>query len=99
MYSPNNIEPKNIKGSNNDFILLSEFSELEGPVPLEVIPEGYAHGFDLNSFVLRIMAVDYQNKAVDLASASEDTQVVVSDVKDQVYAYVCNSNTFLFNNM
>ncbi len=54
----------------NDFILISEFSELVGPVPLSVIPEGGEGKFNLNDFVLRIMAVDYQNKSNDLGMKS-----------------------------
>lgn len=42
-------------------MLVSEFSELEGPVPLFVIPENCAVDNQfINEFVLRIMAVDYQ---------------------------------------
>jgi hypothetical protein len=53
----------------DDFILVSEFSELEGPVPLFYIPDiGTPQGtFNVNEFVLRIMAVDYQNKSTDLS--------------------------------
>ena len=36
-----------------DFVLLSEFSELEGPVPLFRIPESAAPNFQANDFVLR----------------------------------------------
>jgi hypothetical protein len=86
-----------------DFVLISEFSELEGPVPLVVMPEGGEGKFNINDFVLRIMAVDYQNKGNDLgmyiflgcdlltcllASFSEDTQVVLSEDKESAFAYV-----------
>jgi hypothetical protein len=43
------------------------FKELEGPVPLFVIPEGKHGDFRLNEFVLRIMAVDFQNKNADIS--------------------------------
>lgn len=36
-----------------DCILVSEFSELEGPVPLFRIPENAAPIFNVNDFVLR----------------------------------------------
>lgn len=53
-----------------DFILISEFSELEGPVPISVIPEGVHGGFNLNEFVLRIMSSDYTNKNSDISKYS-----------------------------
>jgi hypothetical protein len=51
----------------SDFILVSEFSELEGPVPLFTVPEGSQSNFNVNNFVLRVMAVDYQNKSSDIS--------------------------------
>ncbi len=53
----------------HDFVLISEFSELEGPVPLFIVPELSATQirFNLNDFVLKIMAVDYQNKSTDVS--------------------------------
>lgn len=67
--TPQNLEAQSPKRSfPADFILLSEFSELEGPVPLQVIPEGGSGKFKSGDFVLRIMAVDHQNKNTDLIS-------------------------------
>jgi hypothetical protein len=49
-----------------DFALLSEFHEVEGPVPVLSVPEHAAEHadppFDANAFVLRCMAVDFQSK-------------------------------------
>eukprot|EP01104_Vermistella_antarctica_P014190 TRINITY_DN4428_c0_g1_i1.p2 TRINITY_DN4428_c0_g1~~TRINITY_DN4428_c0_g1_i1.p2 ORF type:complete len:915 (-),score=187.27 TRINITY_DN4428_c0_g1_i1:3716-6460(-) len=76
------------KGFLDDFIVISEFSEQVGPVPLLVIPDGAQGTFDLNAFVLRAMAVDYQNKSTDVLGAVEDTQVVMSESKEDAFAYV-----------
>ena len=50
--------------ARDDFILVSEFSEHEGPIPLFSLPESALLDppFDTNAFVLRIMTVDYQIK-------------------------------------
>ena len=42
----------------HDFILLSEFSELDGPKPLLTIPSNLKTDFDLNAFAVRIMSAD-----------------------------------------
>ncbi|KAJ8001326.1 hypothetical protein DPEC_G00168380 [Dallia pectoralis] len=50
---------------NRDFILVAEFSEQIGPVPVRTIPDDprVIGSFDLNHFSLRIMSVDYQASA------------------------------------
>jgi hypothetical protein len=47
-----------------DYILLSEFAQHVGPVPLLTLPESAleAPGINLSAFVLRIMAVDPQTR-------------------------------------
>lgn len=71
-----------------DFICISEFSEIVGPVPLFCIPDKAVGSFNLEKFVIRIMAVDYQNKVQDTGSFMEDTQVVISETSEDAYAYV-----------
>ncbi|KAL6073495.1 Guanine nucleotide exchange protein smcr8 [Balamuthia mandrillaris] len=73
----------------DDFICISEFSEIVGPVPLLCLPSDKAKGnFDLEKFVIRIMAVDYQNKSSDPGTFMEDTQVVISEISEDAFAYV-----------
>lgn len=43
-----------------DLILLAEFDEISGPRPLMTIPRKAHSWMDLDSFVLRIMTVDFQ---------------------------------------
>ncbi|XP_045546436.1 guanine nucleotide exchange protein smcr8a isoform X2 [Salmo salar] len=47
---------------NRDFILVAEFSEQVGPLPVRTIPDDprVIGSFDLNHFSLRVMSVDYQ---------------------------------------
>jgi hypothetical protein len=51
---------------NEDFILLCEFSELEGPIPLVTIPTDALEKTDinLNSLAIHVMFTDYQVNTV-----------------------------------
>jgi len=71
----------------DDFICVSEFSEIVGPVPLFCIPENAKGSFNIEKFVIRIMAVDYQNKG-DPGAFVDDTQVVISEPTENAFAYV-----------
>jgi hypothetical protein len=72
-----------------DFIVLSEFSEQVGPVPVLVKPEKGAGLFDVSSFSVRIMSSDMQRSLSGGSFAfSEDTQVILSEKADGLYAYV-----------
>jgi len=55
-----------------DFLLVSEFSEHEGPRPVFTLPDSMmeASHMNLNSFVLRTMAVDYQARVGYAASSA-----------------------------
>ncbi|XP_064628612.1 uncharacterized protein LOC135488102 isoform X2 [Lineus longissimus] len=85
-YSPN---PWNkFAAIEEDFIVIAEFSELEGPKPLISIPNNSNNdGFDLNSFVLKIMSVDHQSTTSKFCMP-RDAQVVLDESKEGVYAYV-----------
>lgn len=72
-----------------DFIIVSEFSEQVGPVDLYIIPEGAAGSFNVSSFVLKIMAVDFQNKSNDPQSYLKDSQVAMPEPGENAYTYVC----------
>ncbi|XP_065185542.1 uncharacterized protein LOC135816099 isoform X2 [Sycon ciliatum] len=79
------------KPFEEDFIMLSEFSEQEGPKPLLTIPRDAGGTFDKNSFAVRIMAVDFQTGAPGAFEETKDTQVVLSEGYDpatKVYAFV-----------
>jgi hypothetical protein len=72
----------------DDFICISEFSEIVGPVPLFCIPESGKGAFNIEKFVIRIMAVDYQNKNCDPGAFVDDTQVVITEPTENAFAYV-----------
>jgi hypothetical protein len=75
---------------DGDFIIISEFSEQVGPVPIDIIPDWNSAGtFDLNTFVLKIMAVDFQSKSNDPQSYLKDSQVAMPEPNEDAYTYVC----------
>ncbi|XP_064617657.1 guanine nucleotide exchange protein SMCR8-like isoform X2 [Liolophura sinensis] len=78
---------------DKDFILISEFCEQEGPKPLITIPTDEGSDFDKNEFVVRIMAVDHQASSGGF-TMSEDTQVVMTELKNGTYAYVHHFTLF-----
>lgn len=51
---------------NTDFILIAEFSELDGPIPLGTVPNEAPDKTDikLNDFVVHLMSTDYQVNTV-----------------------------------
>jgi hypothetical protein len=61
----------------DDFVVLSEFSEHEGPIAVQLIPESAAQRVDVSDFVVRIMAVDV-NRGSDseLGKFNKDSQVL-----------------------
>lgn len=86
-------------GFNRDFILVAEFSEQVGPLPVLTIPDdpNVVGSFDLNHISLRIMSVDYQASCPTPAASvspgprlnfSEDSRVVLGDSGDSAFAYV-----------
>ncbi|GAB1607391.1 guanine nucleotide exchange protein SMCR8-like isoform X2 [Argonauta hians] len=89
---PSLIHPWN-RGTNllQDFVMVTEFSELEGPKPLFVQPSEGIGQFDVNAFAVKIMSVDHQppkNISCNNFSLLEDKQVVFTDIAEGVSAYV-----------
>ncbi|XP_066284376.1 guanine nucleotide exchange protein SMCR8-like [Branchiostoma lanceolatum] len=78
-----------------DFVLIAEFSEQEGPKPLETIPEHGGGRFDKNNFAVRIMSADYQTHgSAGGFCLVEDTHVVMMDNKEGACAYVHHFTLF-----
>ncbi|XP_022100716.1 guanine nucleotide exchange protein SMCR8-like isoform X2 [Acanthaster planci] len=77
---------------DEDFVLVCEFSELEGPKPVMTIPKDASGDFDLNDFALKIMAIDYNATNIvrsgGMFSLVEDTGVVLEEPKESACAYV-----------
>jgi hypothetical protein len=75
----------------HDFFLMAEFCEQQGPVPLLILPS--SGNFDLNKFVVRILASDHTRKNDPRGMSGgwqspEDTQVYLSDSSQGAHAYV-----------
>jgi len=81
-------DPWNLTSATpKDFILIAEFSELEGPKPLITIPRRTSVSYDLNAFSLRIMSVDHQSSNESF-KILDDTHMILAENDDGVYAYV-----------
>ena len=82
---------------DEDFILLSEFSELEGPRPVLTVPENGGGSFSKSTFAVRVMSVDCTSPisqdpgSPDSASnfiTEGDTQVVLLEPSEGAASYV-----------
>ncbi|XP_028413870.1 uncharacterized protein LOC114536715 [Dendronephthya gigantea] len=71
-----------------DFIMVAEFSEHEGPRPLFTIPDDAGKIFDKNAFSVHVMSVDYHAQSGVLFSLVDDTQLIFSEDRENIYAYV-----------
>ncbi|XP_076028799.1 uncharacterized protein LOC143017794 [Oratosquilla oratoria] len=80
-------KPLHLLSGVSDIILLAEFSEIEGPMPLVTIPAKKHHGIDLNDFVVKVMSTDYQNTSGEFRVCS-DTQLVQQNIEAGIHAYV-----------
>lgn len=75
---------------SGDFILIAEFAENEGPKPVMTIPKNGGGNFDINAFAVHVMSVDYTHARHTTCNFSivEDTQLLLSEKKEGIYAYV-----------
>ncbi|CAB4007995.1 Hypothetical predicted protein [Paramuricea clavata] len=71
-----------------DFIMVAEFSEHEGPRPLFTIPDDAGKMFDQNAFSVHVMSVDYHAQSGLSFSLVDDTQLIFSEDRENIYAYV-----------
>ncbi|RDD46793.1 Smith-Magenis syndrome chromosomal region candidate gene 8 protein-like protein [Trichoplax sp. H2] len=85
------------KNFEQDFILLVEFSEIEGPKPLMTIPNHGGSNFDKSNFALEAMSVDYQSREGHGFSIVDDSQLVMSHKEQNAHSYVCILNKAKLN--
>lgn len=79
--------PLNTSPSKEDIILMAEFSEIEGPMPLVTIPSIPSTHVDLNDFVVKVMSTDYLNTSGEFRVCA-DTQMVQQDIEPGIHVYV-----------
>ncbi|XP_037797892.1 uncharacterized protein LOC119593059 [Penaeus monodon] len=79
--------PLTASAVNEDIILLAEFSEIEGPMPLLTIPRCQPSHLDLNDFVVKVMSTDYLNTSGEFRVCA-DTQMVQQDIEPGIHVYV-----------
>ncbi|KAL4232794.1 Guanine nucleotide exchange protein smcr8 [Mactra antiquata] len=71
-----------------DFIMIAEFSEQEGPRPVIIIPKDGGQNFNQNDFAVKILAVDHQSSIVEGFESTEDAQVVMNDPETDSNAFI-----------
>ncbi|XP_070000810.1 guanine nucleotide exchange protein SMCR8 isoform X1 [Penaeus vannamei] len=79
--------PLTASSVNEEIILLAEFSEIEGPMPLLTIPQCQPSHLDLNDFVVKVMSTDYLNTSGEFRVCA-DTQMVQQDIEPGIHVYV-----------
>ncbi|XP_045595703.1 guanine nucleotide exchange protein SMCR8 isoform X2 [Procambarus clarkii] len=84
---PTTFRPWSPAPACQDIILLAEFSEIEGPIPLLTIPQTPSLQIDLNEFVVKVLSTDYLNTSGEFR-VYEDTQMVQQDINPGVHVYV-----------
>ncbi|CAG0920298.1 unnamed protein product [Notodromas monacha] len=71
-----------------DFVLVTEFSEIEGPVPLLTIPrDTKLDSRRLNDLSVRLMSTDYQSRGGSHSSVAPDVQVFQTNLLPGVHAF------------
>lgn len=85
--APPTFRPWGSSTANEDIVLLAEFSEIEGPMPLLSVPQSPSLQIDLNEFVVKVLSTDYLNTSGEFR-VYEDTQLVQQDLNLGVHVYV-----------
>ncbi|XP_045114486.1 uncharacterized protein LOC123506451 [Portunus trituberculatus] len=85
--APPTFRPWGPNSANEDIVVLAEFSEIEGPMPLLSIPQLPSLQIDLNEFVVKVLSTDYLNTSGEFR-VYEDTQLVQQDLTPEVHVYV-----------
>lgn len=85
--APPTFRPWGSSSANEDIVVLAEFSEIEGPMPLLSIPQLPSLQIDLNEFVVKVLSTDYLNTSGEFR-VYEDTQLVQQDLTPGVHVYV-----------
>ncbi|GAB6030985.1 Guanine nucleotide exchange protein smcr8 [Chamberlinius hualienensis] len=73
----------------DDFILICEVSELEGPKPLVSIPRHSLNNscVDGNALAEKLMSIDYHCSSKGPFEISQDTQVILSSITEEFHAF------------
>ena len=77
---------------SQDFIVVTEFSEAEGPIAIETIPKQTPDNFNLSKFALRVLGSEFRKRksrgslpTINVA----DMQQFFEDHANNFYVYVC----------
>lgn len=76
---------------DNDFILIAECNEVHGPMPLVTIPHNIGdrvENIDINSLVISILSVDYQQVGASSTFPKLDSQILMPSIRDDLHIFV-----------
>ncbi|CAN7988532.1 unnamed protein product [Ixodes hexagonus] len=76
---------------DNDFILIAECNEVHGPMPLVTIPHDVGERMehiDINSLVISILSVDYQQVGASSTFPKLDSQMLMPSIRDNLHIFV-----------
>ncbi|XP_049272977.1 uncharacterized protein LOC119396255 isoform X2 [Rhipicephalus sanguineus] len=76
---------------DNDFILIAECNEVHGPMPLVTIPHNIGdrvENIDINSLVISILSVDYQQVGASSTFPKLDSQILMPSIRDDLHILV-----------
>lgn len=76
---------------DNDFILIAECNEVHGPMPLVTIPHNIGdrvESIDINSLVISILSVDYQQVGASSTFPKLDSQILMPSIRDDLHILV-----------
>ncbi|KAG0444295.1 hypothetical protein HPB47_013954, partial [Ixodes persulcatus] len=76
---------------DNDFILIAECNEVHGPMPLITIPHDVGERMehiDINSLVISILSVDYQQVGASSTFPKLDSQMLMPSIRDNLHIFV-----------
>ncbi|KAJ3434364.1 hypothetical protein M0812_19845 [Anaeramoeba flamelloides] len=79
-----------------DFIILSEFCEQQGPVVYGVYPIWTRTPVNINEFVVQIMSTDYQLE-LEVGVITKDSEFVINLSEQKIFAYVHHFPLFELN--
>lgn len=72
----------------DDFILIAECNEQQGPTPLVIIPNtASVHSEEISALSISLLSVDYQHVASG-TFPREDTQLLLPEIRDNVHVFV-----------
>lgn len=79
---------------SQDYLVVIEFSEIEGPKACQIFPDDSQLHFDSSEMALRLMTADYQGSGRGPFSVPIDTNLLLTNEEQGVHAFVYHFSLF-----